>query len=59
MELVSLGREDQTGLRDSLTTMIGDLTYSAMLEDEATASENLTRVLRNIPIPNGRAVIMG
>jgi hypothetical protein len=58
-ELVSLGREDQTGLRDSLTTMIGDLTYSAMLEDEATASENLTRVLRNIPIPNGRAVIMG
>lgn len=58
-ELVSLGREDQTGLRDSLTTMIGDLTYSAMLEDEAAASENLTRILRNIPIPNGRAVIMG
>jgi len=58
-ELVSLGREDQTGLRDSLINMIGELTYSAMLEDEATASENLTRVLRNIPIPNGRAVIMG
>jgi hypothetical protein len=58
-ELVSLGREDQTSLRDSLTNMIGELTYSAMLEDEATASENLTRVLRNIPIPNGRAVIMG
>lgn len=57
--LISNGREDQTALRDSLTEMLESLTYSAMLEDEATASENLTRILKNIPIPNGRAIIAG
>ena len=58
-ELVANGRDDQQSLRDSLTTMLESLTYSAMLEDEATASENLTRILKNIPIPNGRAIITG
>jgi hypothetical protein len=58
-ELVGLGREDQASLRDSLTNMLESLTYSAMLEDEAAASENLTRILKNIPIPNGRAIVVG
>ena len=57
--LISNGREDQTSLRDSLTNMLESLTYSAMLEDEASASENLTRILKNIPIPNGKAIIAG
>jgi len=39
--------------------MLESLTYSAMLEDEAAASENLTRILKNIPIPNGRAIVVG
>ena len=58
-ELVNNGREDQSSLRDSLTAMLDELTYSSMLEDEATASENLTRMLKNIPIPNGRAIVAG
>jgi hypothetical protein len=58
-ELVSQGREDQASLRESLVAMVNELTYSAMLEDEAGASENLNRILRNIPIPNGRAILIG
>lgn len=58
-DLVGHGREDQTSLRDSLAEMLAALTYSAMLEDEAGAAENLTNILRKIPIPNGRAIIMG
>ena len=58
-ELVNNGREDQGSLRDSLTAMLDELTYSSMLEDEANASENLTRILKNIPIPNGRAIVAG
>ena len=58
-ELVGYGRDDQTTLRERLLAMLEELTYSAMLEDEATASENLSRVLRNIPIPNGQAIIIG
>ena len=58
-DLVSQGREDQTNLKTKLAEMLETLTYSAILEDEATASENLTRILKNIPIPNGRAIITG
>ena len=39
--------------------MLEELTYSKMLEDEASASENLTRILKGIPIPNGKAIIIG
>jgi len=58
-DLISQGREDQTNLKTKLAEMLEELTYSKMLEDEATASENLTRILKNIPIPNGRAIIVG
>ena len=58
-ELLSQGREDKEQLKTKLTEMLEELTYSKMLEDEASASENLTRVLRQIPIPNGKAIIMG
>ena len=58
-DLISNGREDQSSLRDSLTTMLDELTYSSMLEDEANASEALTRILKMIPIPNGRAIVAG
>ena len=58
-DLVTQAREEQTNLKTKLAEMLEELTYSKMLEDEATASENLTRILKNIPIPNGRAIIVG
>jgi hypothetical protein len=58
-ELVSQGREDKADLETKLREMLEELTYSKMLEDEAGASENLTRVLKGIPPPNGRAIVMG
>lgn len=58
-DLISQGREDQTNLKTKLTEMLEELTYSKMLEDEASASENLTRILKGIPIPNGKAIVMG
>jgi hypothetical protein len=58
-DLVSQGREDKESLKTKLTEMLESLTYSKMLEDEAGASENLTRILKNIPIPNGKAIITG
>jgi hypothetical protein len=58
-DLISQGREDKTELKTKLTEMLEELTYSKMLEDEASASENLTRILKNIPIPNGKAIIVG
>lgn len=58
-DLVSQGREDQEGLKTKLAEMLEELTYSKMLEDEAAASENLTRILKSIPIPNGKAIVVG
>ena len=58
-ELVSQGREDKESLKTKLAEMLEEMTYSKMLEDEAVASESLTRILKGIPIPNGKAIIMG
>ena len=58
-DLLSQGREDKTELKTKLTEMLEELTYSKMLEDEAAASENLTRILKGIPVPNGKAIVMG
>ncbi len=58
-DLVSQGRDDQENLKTKLSEMLEELTYSKMLEDEASASENLTRILKGIPIPNGKAIVVG
>lgn len=58
-ELVAQGREDKTDLREKLSEMLESLTYDKMLESEAAASENLTRILKGIPVPNGKAIFMG
>jgi hypothetical protein len=58
-ELVSQGREDKENLKTKLAEMLEEMTYDKMLESEAAASENLTRILKAIPMPNGKAITMG
>jgi hypothetical protein len=58
-DLVSQGREDKENLKTKLTEMLTELTYDKMLESEAAAAESLTNILKKIPIPNGRAILMG
>jgi hypothetical protein len=58
-DLLGQGKEEQEALKVELKEMLETLTYSAMLEDEANASDNLMRILKNIPVPNGKAIVMG
>lgn len=58
-DLIAQGREEQVNLRTELKEMLESMTYSKILEDEANASENLARILKNIPMPNGMAISMG
>ena len=58
-DLVSQGREDQDKLATTLRETLDSLTYSKMIEDEVAAVENMQRILRAIPIPAGKAIIMG
>jgi hypothetical protein len=59
IDMITQGREDKNDLKTKLTEMLEELTYSKMLEDEAAAADALQRILKNIPIPNGRAIVMG
>jgi hypothetical protein len=58
-ELVSQGQEEKTNLRTELKEMLDGMTYGKMIEAEANEVENLQRILRGIPVPNGAAIIMG
>jgi hypothetical protein len=57
--LVSQGREDKQNLRDKLVEMLTEMTYAKMLENRANEAESLQKVLKNIPIPLGKAIIVG
>ena len=57
--LVTQGREDQDNLRTSMSEFLENLTYDKMIEGEAAKSENLQTVLKNIPIPMGKCIIIG
>lgn len=58
-ELLSQGREDKVNLITSLGETLDKLTYQKLLESDAAQSETMTQILRRIPIPNGRAIIIG
>ncbi len=57
-DLVSQGREDQTRLRDQLIELLDSLTYSKLLEGQATDAENIMRTLKAMPMPLGKCIIM-
>ena len=58
-DLIAQGREEQERLRTEINELFDSLTYTKLLADESEASDNLQNILRNIPIPNGKAIIMG
>jgi len=58
-DLLSHGREDKEKLVTSLREMLESTTYEKLIEQEAAAVENLQKVLRSIPIPNGQAIFIG
>jgi hypothetical protein len=58
-ELISQGREDKSNLNSSLNETLEKLTYQKLLEADASQSEQMSQILKRIPIPNGRAIIIG
>jgi hypothetical protein len=58
-DLISQAREDKENLKVKLKEMLDEMTYSKMLENDALQSENLMKVLKAIPIPMGKAIIVG
>ena len=58
-DLISQGREDMQKLLDSLKETLDKLTYQKLLEADAAQSETMLNILKRVPVPNGRAIIIG
>ena len=58
-DLVSQGRDDKKELVTQLKEMLESMTYDKLIEKESNSSNNLMNVLRKVPIPNGKAIVMG
>ena len=58
-DLISQGREDRQRLAESLAETLDKLTYQKLLEGDAAQSESMSQILKRIPVPNGRAIIIG
>ena len=58
-DLLSQGREDRQRLSESLSDTLDKLTYQKLLETDAAQSESMMNILKRVPVPNGRAIIIG
>lgn len=58
-DLISQGREDKTRLLDGLRETMDKLTYQKLLEADSAQADAMTNILKKVPIPNGRAIIIG
>ncbi len=58
-DLLSQGREDRQRLSESLSETLDKLTYQKLLEADAAQSESMMNILKRVPVPNGRAIIIG
>ena len=58
-ELISQGREDKSNLSSNLQETLDKLTYQKLLEADATQSESMMTILKRIPIPEGKCIIVG
>lgn len=58
-ELISQGREDQGNLRDKMVELLDTLSYGKLLQGEAEQAEAIKTVLKSVPVPMGKAIVMG
>lgn len=58
-DLISNGRTDRDALKEKLREMLDSMTYDKLMEIQSTRSEQIQKQLKYIPVPNGRAIIVG
>jgi len=57
--LITQGREEKADLKTSLKEILDKMTYTQLVTAEADKSDAMMRVLRNIPMPLGKTILMG
>jgi hypothetical protein len=57
--LISQAREDKEQLKTKLSEMLDEMTYTKLLENDAAQAENLMKILKAVPMPLGKAILIG
>jgi len=57
--LITQGREDQAKNKEAMINLLESLTYEKMVEGDAAKAENLQRILKTVPIPMGKTIMIG
>lgn len=58
-DLITQGRDDKEKLITQLREFLDNLTHAKLLETSSTAAENMMKQLKMIPIPLGKAIVIG
>lgn len=58
-DLVSAGKAEKDALIQQLSEMLDSMTYDKIVETDTARAENIRKQLSMIPMPNGKAIIMG
>ena len=58
-DLVGAGKTEKDGLIAQLREMLDSMTYDKIVETDAARAESVRKQLSMIPMPNGKAIIMG
>ena len=58
-DLISQGRETQKELKEQLRGMLDTMTYDKLIEIQSTRAEQMNKQLKYIPMPIGKAIMMG
>jgi hypothetical protein len=58
-DLLSQGQSEKEKLITDLKEMLDSLTYDKLIETKAAEAENLTRLLKLVPIPLGKSIMIG
>tara|TARA_Y100000034_G_C6868641_1_gene396216 strand:- start:137 stop:1333 length:1197 start_codon:yes stop_codon:yes gene_type:complete len=57
--LVTQGREEKADLKTVLREILDKMTYNQLIVAEADKSDAMTRILKAIPMPMGKSILMG
>ena len=50
-DLISQGQEEQKNLREELKTVLDELTYAKLLENDASMTDSANKIKQQIPLP--------
>ena len=58
-DLITQGKAEKEALVTQLSEMLDSMTYDKIVETDTARAENIRKQLSMIPMPNGKAIIMG